>query len=250
MTLDVVFTPLGLVPGDVTGRTVLVVDVLRATTTMCAALHHGARAVVVAADIEDATRLAHTLDPSDVLLAGERNCLRIPGFQLGNSPGEMTAAQVRGKTLVMTTTNGTRALLATSGARDVILAAAVNLSAAGATAAAALESGTPVTILCAGRDHGFGMDDAYLAGRLVVAALRGRRTRKGLNDAALVAVDMVRRYGDGIERVFALSHAGRDLKALGLGDDVVAAAAVDSHPVVPRYRDRRIALAATAKGRA
>lgn len=244
MTLDVVFTPLGLAPGDVAGRTVLVVDVLRATTTICAALHNGARAVVVAADIEDATRLAHTLDKRDVLLAGERNCVRIPGFQLGNSPDEMTRDQVGEKTLVMTTTNGTRALLATAGAREVIVASAVNLSAAGAVAASALERDGSLLILCAGRDHGFGMDDAYLAGRLVVAALGGRRTRKGLNDAALVAVDLVRRYGDATARVLALSHAGRDLVALGLGKDVLDAAEVDTHPVVPRYHDRRIDLPA------
>ena len=242
MKLDVVFTPLGLAPGDVAGRTVLVVDVLRATTTICAALHNGAKAVVVAADIEDATRLAHTLDKRDVLLAGERNCVRIPGFQLGNSPDEMSPDQVRGKTLVMTTTNGTRALLATGGAREVVVASAVNLSAAAAAASAALEAEGDLLILCAGRDHGFGMDDAYVAGRLAVAALGGRRTRKGLNDAALVSVDMVRRYGDRIERVFALSHAGRDLAALGLGADVIAASRVDSHPVAPRYHDRRIAL--------
>ncbi len=250
MKLDVVFTPLGLAPGDVAGRTVLVVDVLRATTTICAAMHHGARAVVVAADIEDATRLAHTLDTRDVLLAGERHSLPIPGFQLGNSPEEMTAEAVAGKTLVMTTTNGTKALLATAGAREVMIASAVNLSSASASAAAALAADGELLILCAGRDQGFGMDDAYLAGRLAIGALGGRPTRAGLNDAALVAIDLVRRYGDGIERVLALSHAGRDLAALGLQGDVSAAARVDAHPVVPRYHDRRITLPDVGRGRA
>ena len=96
MTLDVVFTPHGLAAADVAGRTVLVVDVLRASTTICAAMHHGARAIVIAADIEDATRIAHSLDMPGVLLAGERNCARIAGFQLGNSPDEMTAETVAG----------------------------------------------------------------------------------------------------------------------------------------------------------
>lgn len=242
MKLDVVFTPLGLAPGDVTGRTVLVIDVLRATTTICAALHHGARAVVVAADTEDAARLVRSLDTSDALLAGERNGLPIPGFHFGNSPREMTADAVHGKTLVMTTTNGTQALLATAGARQVLVAAAVNLTAASARAAAALEAEGDLLILCAGRDYGFGMDDAYVAGRLTLGALGGRRTRKGLNDAALVAVDLVRRYGDSVERVFAHSRAGHDLAALGFGADVRAAAQVDAHPVVPLYHDRHIAL--------
>ena len=250
MTLDVVFTPLGLAPGDVTGRTILVVDVLRATTTICAAMHHGARAVVVAADADDAARLAHTLDTGDVLLAGERHSLRIPGFQLGNSPSEMTADQVAGKTLVMTTTNGTRALLATAGARDVIVASAVNLSAAAAAGARALASEGDLLILCAGRDQGFGMDDAYIAGRLVIGALGGRRTRKGLNDAALVSVDLVRRYGENVERVFALSHAGRDLVRLGFTSDLESAAHLDAHPVVPHYHDRRVSLPTEPMGSA
>lgn len=243
MRLDVVFTPLGLAPGDVTGRTVVVIDVLRATTTICAALDHGARAVVVAGDIEEATRLAQALDRREVLLAGERNLVKIPGFDLGNSPRDVTADVVKGRTLVMTTTNGTRALLATAGAREVIVASAANLEAASMRAAAAIARDGDLLILCAARDHGFGMDDAYLAGRVAVGALGGRRTRKGLNDAALVAVDLVRRYGTATDRVLALSHAGRDLAAIGLGDDVTYAARENAHPVLPLYHDRRVTLA-------
>jgi 2-phosphosulfolactate phosphatase len=243
MRLDVVFSPQELTPGEVTDRTVVVVDVLRATTTICAALHHGARAVITAADTAEATRLAQALGSPDVLLAGERNSLRIPGFQLGNSPLEMTREIVGGKTLVMTTTNGTAALLAAAGAREVILGAAVNLTIAGDRAREALESDGDLLILCAGREHGFGLDDAYIAGCYAVRALGGRRRRKGLNDAALVSVDLVSWYRDRIERVLSLSHAGRQSVANGFRDDVHAAAQVDRHPVLPLFHERRIALA-------
>ncbi|MEI2718937.1 MAG: 2-phosphosulfolactate phosphatase [Gemmatimonadales bacterium] len=246
MTVHVAFTPLGLPTADVAGRTVVVVDILRATTSITAALHHGARAVIIAAETDEAITLAQSLDRSDVLLAGERHCVRIPGFQLGNSPREMLPETVRGKTLVMTTTNGTRALLATAGAHEVLVGAAVNLGAVGARLRAAVEAGRDVLVLCAGREHGFGMDDAYLAGRLVTEALGGRRTRKGLNDAAIVAVDLVRRYGNRIDRALALSAAGRELIRLGFGADVEAAAQVDAHPVLPIYHDRRVTLAAAA----
>jgi 2-phosphosulfolactate phosphatase len=245
MTLDVAFSPLGLAPGDFAGRSVVVIDVLRATTSMCAALHNGARAVIVAEDTSDATRIAQVLDTSTVLLAGERQGERIPGFDLGNSPAEMSVAAVKGKSLVMTTTNGTGALLATTGARDVIVAAGVNLTAAGARARAAFEESGNLMILCAGRENGFGLDDAYLAGRLVVEALGGRRRRRGLNDAALVAVDLVRRYGDNMERVFAISAAGRALTAIGKRGDLRDAAMVDRHPVVPVFRDQRVTLEAS-----
>jgi 2-phosphosulfolactate phosphatase len=243
MRLDVVFSPQELTSGEVADRTVVVVDVLRATSTICAALHHGARAVIAAADAEEATRLEQALGTADVVLAGERNSVRIAGFRLGNSPGEMTPEQVQGKTLVMTTTNGTRALLATAGARTVIVGAAVNLTAASDHARAALEEHGDLLILCAGREHGFGLDDAYIAGCLAVRALGGRRRRKGLNDAALVSVDLVSRYRDRTERVLGLSRAGRELATRGFREDVIAAAAIDAHPVLPLFHERRITLA-------
>jgi 2-phosphosulfolactate phosphatase len=108
--VDVFFTPAGLSPGEVQGRTVFVIDILRATTSMCAALTHGAKAIIPVASTEEALRLAQTLGSDDVLLAGEKNCLRIPGFQLGNSPLEMTESAVKGKTIIVTTSNGTQAL--------------------------------------------------------------------------------------------------------------------------------------------
>ena len=243
MKLDVAFSPRELTASEVADRTVFVIDVLRATTTICAALHNGARAVVPAVDIEDATRLEAVLGAADVVLAGERNSVRIPGFQLGNSPYEMTAEVVQGKTLVMSPTNGTEALLATAGARGVIVAAAVNLTVAGQHAAAVLAEHGDLLILCAGRDRGFGLDDAFVAGCLAEIALGGRRRRKGLNDAALVSMDLVIRYRDRFERALAMSRAGRELAARGFRADITAAAAIDSHPVLPIFQDRRILLA-------
>jgi len=90
MRLDVVFSPAGLTSAEVQGRTAFVIDILRATTSICAALHHGAKALIPVASTEEALRLAQTIGSTDVLLAGEKNCLRIPGFHLGNSPLEMT----------------------------------------------------------------------------------------------------------------------------------------------------------------
>lgn len=244
MKLDVIFSPAGLQPAEVAGRPVFVIDVLRATTTICAALHHGARAVVPVSTAEEAMRLAQTLGPTDVVLAGEQNSERIPGFSAGNSPLEMTEAIVRGKTLVMTTTNGTRALLATQSASEVFVAGAVNLALAGARARELLLSRRDLVILCAGQDSSFGLDDAYAAGRLVLAALEGRRRRKGLNDAALVALDLTRRYSDRWERPYALSAAGRQLARLGMQADVVDAGRENAYPVLPIFHDRRITVAA------
>jgi 2-phosphosulfolactate phosphatase len=243
MKLDVVFTAAGLTPGEVQGRTVFVIDILRAGTTMCAALHHGARAVVPVASTEEALRLAQTLGSDETVLAGERNALQIPGFALGNSPREMTAEVVRGKTVVMTTSNGTGALLAVANAPHVYLACAANFTPATARAHEAWDRQEDLLVVCAGREQRFALDDAYCAGRLVEAALGGGRGRKGLNDGALATLDLVRRYGRRWERPLAASRGGRELTELGLEEDVADAARVDAYPVLAQFQSRRVVAA-------
>ena len=242
MRIDVAFTPSGLGPAEVHGRTVFVVDILRATTVMCAALNHGAKAMIPVASTEEALRLAETIGKNDVMLAGERNCLRIPGFHLGNSPLEMTETAVRGKMIIVTTSNGTAALLACQGAAFVYLAAAANLTLAAERAREAMEAGQRVLVVCAGRGGSFALDDAYCAGRLVAATLGDGKSRQRLNDSALATLDLVRRYGDRWERPLARSRGGRELIKLGFRADVQDAARLDAHPVLPQFHERRVTL--------
>jgi 2-phosphosulfolactate phosphatase len=243
MKLHVVFAPGGLTPADVQGRTVFVIDILRATTTMCAALNHGAKAIIPVASTEEALRLAQTIGSADVLLAGEKDSVRIPGFHLGNSPLEMTESAVRGKTLIVTTTNGTKALLAAQGAAAVFAVGAVNLTLAAEKAREVVEKDGSVLVVCAGRNGAFALDDAYCAGRLAAAALGSRKPRRGLNDAAIASLDLVRRYGDRWERPLTYSRAGRELIHLGFRGDVLDAARLDAYPVLAYFHDRRVTLA-------
>lgn len=244
MKLDVVFTPAGLTSIGVQGRTVFVIDILRATTVMCAALAHGAKAMIPVGSTEEALRLAQTIGSDDVLLAGEKSCVTIPGFHLGNSPLEMGEPAVRGKTLIVSTTNGTRALLACQGAAAVYAAAAVNLTAAAERASEAIERDGDLLIVCAGRHGAFALDDAYCAGRLIAAALGSRRPHRALNDAGLASLDLVRRYGDRWERPLSRSRGGRELIRLGFHDDVLDAARLDAYPVLPHFHERRVTLQA------
>jgi 2-phosphosulfolactate phosphatase len=246
MRIDVFFTPSGLSPGEVSGRSVFVIDILRATTSMCAALSHGAKAIIPVASTEEALRLAQTIGSADVILAGERNCVRIPGFQLGNSPLEMRETAVRGKTIIVTTSNGTTALLACQGAQSVYPAAAVNLSAAVEKAREVLETDRQIVIVCAGRENAFALDDTYCAGRLVAAILGDRKPRRGLNDAAIASLDLVRRYGNNWARPLAYSRAGRELTKLGFADDLREAARLDAYPVLPHFHERRVTLLSVA----
>jgi 2-phosphosulfolactate phosphatase len=242
MKVDVVFTPLGLNAAEIQGRTVFVIDILRATTSMCAALSHGAKAIIPVGSTEEALRLAQTLGSENVRLAGEKNCVRIPGFHLGNSPLEMTEPAVRGKTIIVTTSNGTRALLACQGAAAVFPTAAVNLTMAAERAREALAADHPVLILCAGRDGAFSLDDAYCAGRLAAAIFGDTKPRRALNDAGLASLDLVRRYGSRWTRPLAHSRAGQELIRLGFSADVHDAARSDAYPVLPHFHERRITL--------
>jgi 2-phosphosulfolactate phosphatase len=194
------------------------------------------------ASTEEALKLAQTIGSTDVLLAGEKDCVRIPGFQLGNSPLEMTQPAVRGKTIIVTTSNGTKALLACQGASSVYPTAAVNLSAATEKAREMLQSDNHILVVCAGRAGAYSLDDAYCAGRLVAAILGDRRPRRGLNDAAIASLDLVRRYGDHWERPLAYSRAGRELIKLGFRDDLREAARIDAYPVLPHFHERRVTL--------
>jgi 2-phosphosulfolactate phosphatase len=243
MKLEVAFSPQAVDPDHLSGHTAIVIDILRATTTMCAALHHGARAVIPTGSPDEARTTARLVEKEDVVLAGERNAVPIPGFDLGNSPCDMTRQRVEDKTVVMSTTNGTQALLAAASARAVYPGAASNFSLLATRARQALDADGTLLILCAGRAGAFGLDDAYCAGRLVMAALNGRDTREGLNDAAIAAVELAGQFGPRWDVPLRLSAAGRQLERLGLGDDIDDAAQEDGFASLIRFQDGRVTLA-------
>jgi 2-phosphosulfolactate phosphatase len=243
MKLTVYFTALGLKPQDIADRPLLVIDVLRTTTSIVAALANRARAVVPVETADEGLRLAQNLEKDAVLLCGERRMERIPGFALGNSPLEMTEEAVTGKTLVMATTNGTPAIVAAEPAAPVLIGAVTNFSAAVEGARQAFEAAGEIAILCAGRERQFALEDAYLAGRFAQALIPGAQRRAAeLNDAAIAALELVRRYGDKWKRAISASTAAHALKSAGFRADLIAATEADVHPIVPLYADRRVTL--------
>jgi len=248
MRIDVVFGPGGAAPAIVTGRAVAVIDVLRASTTIAAALHHGARNVVPLESADEAITRAKQLDRGETILAGERRMLPIEGFDLGNSPLEFTREKVEGKTVLFTTTNGTAAFAGLSGARDVYVASYANFSAVARALRAATKQGADVTIVCAGREKMFSLEDAACAGRFVRAIVR-RATTAALGDAAVACSLVDRKYGDNLMRLFGDTEHGRALAEAGFKADLEACAKVDGYPVLAAYQERQITAVDTGKGR-
>ena len=194
MLVDVVFTPdeAGAAPTGV------VIDVIRATSTICQALASGYERVFCTAEVDTARALRDAL--GEGVLGGERSAVRIPGFDLGNSPREY--AEPAGATLILSTTNGTRAVLvAAERCERVYVASLLNLSAVVEAVRAADED---AVVVCAGVQGTMNLDDTYVAGR-IVEELGWRRT-----DAAEAAVRLARTWG-GAEEAFRASRSGRNL---------------------------------------
>jgi 2-phosphosulfolactate phosphatase len=203
------------------------------------ALRNGARAVVPFESSEEVVTRSKALERSDVRLAGERKMHAIPGFDLGNSPREFTAEAVEGKTVLITTTNGTSALVAVQGARDVVVASYVNFTAVLAMLRSAARGGTDVAILCAGRERQFSLEDTACAGRYV-RHITKRLANVEVNDAGKAAMLLDGRYKDDLVRLFEDSSHGMALAAAGYRADLELCATLDTYPVVPVYADRQI----------
>jgi len=227
------------IAGVAAGRVVAVIDVLRASTTIAAALDNGARAVIPFADTDDMVTRSKQLERDTLLLTGERKMLPLNGFDLGNSPREFTSDVVAGKTVLISTTNGTRAILAAQGARDIVIAAYVNCTAVTAMLRTALRGGTDIALVCAGTDGHFALEDAACAGRYVRLVTR-RLSGVALNDAAHACSLLAHNYGDQVGRVLIDSVHGRALADAGFREDLGVCAGIDTHPVVPVFTERQI----------
>ncbi len=214
----------------------LVVDVLRAGTTIACALHAGARGIIPVSTVEEAMRLGATLDRDSTLLCGERESVRIDGFDLGNSPAEMTPNVVDGKTLVLLTTNGAPALAA-AGTRGIVIAASL------VTLRASAERATPsehVVIACAGSGGLFSLEDFVCAGLLVEEIVRESEHTLQLDDGARLARDVARAHQGNLAAALRGCDHGKRLQELGFARDLEIAADFDRFSFAPILRDGRI----------
>ena len=219
MRVHVAFTP----AEEVSAPVGIVIDVLRATSTMTQALAAGYRRVLCCSEVDDARAIATS--EGAAVLAGERKTVRIDGFDFGNSPREFLDPAA--ETVVLTTTNGTRLLLAAAARCELVLVGSLlNLD---AVVRAAADAGSEdVAILCAGVQGELAMDDAYVAGRMA-AALGGEPT-----DSSAAAVRLAGSFASNEEGLGA-SQSARNLHASGLHEDIVWCARESVLDVVPRF---------------
>jgi 2-phosphosulfolactate phosphatase len=219
----------------------LLIDALRASSSIATLFAQGAEEVVVAGSTVAARRLAAE-EPGRYLLCGEVGGLAPRGFDYGNSPSEFASLDMRGRRIVLSTTNGTKALRALTASPVVLVGALLNATAAVTTLLAEARAlRIDATLVCAGLEQGnaFSLEDAFVAGALVEAAVEQTRSPSGdlsLSDAAMAACRLYQSYQSDALACFREAEHGRSLAGIGLERDLEFCARVDRYDVVPRLR--------------
>ena len=223
------FLPQWLEPRNLAGSTVVVIDILRASTTIISALAAGARTVHPCREVAEAVHIAAQLEPA-VVLGGERDGLRIEGFQLGNSPTEYTTEVVGGKNIVFTTTNGTLAMESCREADRILIGAFANQS----VVVEALATQPQLDLVCAGTNGEVTREDVLFAGAVVA---RLSRSRIVMNDASRLAWDawchLESASPEVLTKTLQDSQGGRNLVKIGHGVDIAHAAQMDTTNLLP-----------------
>lgn len=246
-TLNVFGLPRFVEPKELIGGTAVVIDVLRAATTIAYALDAGASQVIPCLEVSDALSQAAEFAPDDIVLGGERDGVAIDGFELGNSPEEYSPDRVAGKTVIFTTTNGTRAMNHARQAEEILVASFVTASAI----VARLVEREKIDIICAGTDGRISEDDVLMAGLLVDRIQRQRGMVYQQNAQAITAREywlnafaLPHSLGaellepDRLAEALRKTQGAQNLIALDLADDIFAAAQIDRFDLAPRLDPR------------
>ena len=224
-------------PEEMSGGIAVVIDVLRASTTITHALFHGAKRVIPCGEVEEARELAQRDRAGQILLGGEREGLPIDGFQLDNNPFAYTREVVEGRSIAFTTTNGTRALLRAARADRVLIGSFVNLQAIVTVLAADTR---PVHLVCAGTRGKIAVEDSLCAGAIIdgLALASGVQAEDWADDQLRLALDLYRQESatpDSFRRAMRAGSGGRNCLRLGFDDQIERAGTWNLLPIVPEY---------------
>jgi 2-phosphosulfolactate phosphatase len=224
------FTPAILEEMQLRDKNIVVIDVLRASTTIATALKNGAKEIIPVNNIESAVKLSGSMFGDVTLRAGERNSKIIEGFNLGNSPSEYTEEIVKGKSIIFMTTNGSAAMVKGRHAKNLIVGSFVNLS---AVVEFLHELGEDFLIICAGKENDFCMEDAVCAGRIINKLEKAGDVTLLPDDAARAAVGLDTAFGKNILKMLKTSEHGAYLTEVGFANDLKVCSEIDSIDVLP-----------------
>jgi 2-phosphosulfolactate phosphatase len=233
MKIDVCFDPFELDELELRGKNIVVIDVLRSSTTIAIALNNGAREIIPVESIENAVKISGSLFGDVTLRGGERNGKMIQGFNLGNSPLEYTEATVKGKSIIFCTTNGSVAMYKSRFAQNLAIGSFVNIS---TVIDFIKEVHSDFLIVCAGKAStvsNFSLEDTVCAGMIVNRLSAFKDVKLELTDSSLASQALYKTYGKSLLKLMKNTEHGKYLLEIGFLEDIKVAAAVDSYPVLP-----------------
>jgi 2-phosphosulfolactate phosphatase len=230
MKVDVFFSPSQIDEMLLREKNVVVIDVLRSSTTIVAALRNGAREIIPVPNVESAVKQSGNLFGDVVLRGGERNGKIIPGFNLGNSPKEYTEEAVKGKSIIFCTTNGTAAMVKARYAQKMVVAGFVNIS---LVVQYIKECREDFFIVCSGKQQLFCIEDAICAGMIVKMLCDDESLYVELNDSAVAAQALHKAFGRNLLKMAKSSEHGKYLMEIGFEDDIKTCVKLDSIPALP-----------------
>ena len=231
MRADLYFTPIQTDELSLRDKTVVVVDVLRASTTIVTALRNGAKEVIPVTSVERAVKISGHLFGDVILLGGERDGKMIQGFNLGNSPAEYSEEKVKGKSIIFSSTNGSQAIERARYAHALFVCGFINIS---AVAEMLRSLSNDFIIVCSGSDGKFSIEDSVCAGMLLHKLADGHPVDLTLSDAAHAVVLLYKAHSRNILKMIKGSEHGRYLSHIGFADDLRLCADVDSIPILPQ----------------
>lgn len=231
MKIRVLFSPNNFDELYFTGKTTVVIDVLRATTTIVTALSNGAREVIPVATVDFAMKVSGNIFSGMTLLGGERNTKMIEGFNLGNSPLEYKEEVIGGKTVILYTTNGTRAIVKAKFSENLLICSFNNLS---AIAAHLVKINKDVEIICSGTNGFFSLEDTVCAGKLI-AEIQNAIPGVELIDSAKASLTLNKSYGKSLLKLLKETEHGKLLAENGFAEDLKYCAKLSNINIVPFF---------------
>jgi 2-phosphosulfolactate phosphatase len=239
MEIDLRLLPTSPDPGVLSTRSVVVLDILRATSVIVQALAQGAKEFIPVRTVEEAFDVKRRFPPGTTLLGGEKDTRPIEGFDLGNSPREYVTEKIRDKRIILRTTNGSQAFHLVSSAREVMVGSFFNVE---ATARRCVEFGINLLIFPSGDEGTFSLEDTVCGGMIIDRMLKIKGKEVTLTDASNAALILFKRFEDNLVEVFHLSHHGNKLISLGRDEDLPYCAQTDTISMVPIFKNGVIRL--------
>jgi 2-phosphosulfolactate phosphatase len=237
-TIDVFYSLHSFQEDELRDKTVVIIDVLRASSTIVTAFMNGAKAIIPVGDMGEASKIAQNVDSDNYLLCGEKDGEKIEGYDLGNSPLEYIKEIVEGKNLIFNTTNGTKAIKKSLGSSKTYIASFLNVS---AIVDELKKQENDIVLVCAGWKGRLAFEDMLLAGNIIHLLSNGSLPN-GSRDGAKVAFGLYDKFGDDISTVIHQSNHATRLKDIIGTSDIDYCCQVDITDMLPRLKEGMITL--------